>query len=298
MSDGFFRQNTADQDKKLDAEELVVGGLTVFRQRNLAFELPLALQVGLFGKVAGRSAMRWRIFGSRSKGWSSTSILGDAAEYLDTSQPRINAVNSATTYYIRSSSASDDGSPVGTGVRTVRIYCLDTAGSPTTITATLDGTTPVSIGSGISYFLWAEVATIGSNTVSVGNITISSNAVGAPAVSEIVEYIAAGGNRSLSGRVKVPTGYSGFLLDWGASAISATMDTRLRGDFLQDDISLSSGVFHFLDRMFLAAGGQDVSDLHYDPVPSGAEVKISAFPGGTPAGNKLECHFDILLIAQ
>lgn len=33
MSDGFTRRNSADQDKKLDAEALSVGGLDVFRPR-------------------------------------------------------------------------------------------------------------------------------------------------------------------------------------------------------------------------------------------------------------------------
>lgn len=33
MSDGFFRHNSADQDKKLDAEVLEVGGVSVHRQR-------------------------------------------------------------------------------------------------------------------------------------------------------------------------------------------------------------------------------------------------------------------------
>ncbi len=163
----------------------------------------------------------------------------------------------------------------------------------------MNGTTPVSIGSGYSYFLWAEVATVGSDTVSAGNITISSNAGGAPAVSEIVEQISSGGNRSMSGRIKVPTGYTGYLIDWDSRAISATMDVRLRGDFFTDITNgLSPGVFHFLNRIFLASGGGETRDLHYRKVPSGAEVKVSAFPGGTPAGNKLECDFDILIIAD
>ena len=33
MSDGFVRQNSADQDKKLDAEKLQIGGLDVYRLR-------------------------------------------------------------------------------------------------------------------------------------------------------------------------------------------------------------------------------------------------------------------------
>jgi hypothetical protein len=39
-------------------------------------------------------------------------------------------------------------------------------------------------------------------------------------------------------------------------------------------------------------------DLHYAIVPAGAEVKISAYPGGSPAGNKLDCDFDVLILAN
>lgn len=246
------------------------------------------------GMLHGRVTKILHIMGSRVKGWDSTSILGDAAEYLDTSQSRVNAVATGTTYYIRSSNAGDTAA--GTGARTVRVYWLDSAGALQTTTATLNGTTPVSLGSGFSYFIWMEVASVGTNTTSLGDISISSNAVGAPVTSEIVEWIERGGNRSLSGRVKVPTGWTGYMLDWHYGAISASMDVRLRGDYFTDDKVLSSGVFHFLDRAYLAAGDQGGRNLHYVKVPAGAEVKVSAYPGSVGAGNKLDCDFDILLV--
>lgn len=274
---------------------LVVRGTGEFNTHSM----PIELVATLHGDIHGKTAYTIHVMGSRSQGWSSTSVLGDAAEYLDTSQPRINAVSTGTTYYLRSSSANDDGSPAGTGAQTVRIFYLDSSGNMQTRTDTLNGTTPVYIGSGYSYFMWAEVAAVGSNTVSAGNITISSNAGGAPAVSEIVEYIAAGGNRSLSGRIKIPTGYTGYLIDWDCRAISNTMDVRLRGDFFTDITDgASSGVFHFLDRAFLASGGDSQRNMHYKKVPSGCEVKVSAFPGGAPAGNKLDCDFDLIIIAD
>lgn len=33
MTDSFVRRNTADEDKKLDAEQLIIGGLQVYRER-------------------------------------------------------------------------------------------------------------------------------------------------------------------------------------------------------------------------------------------------------------------------
>lgn len=48
MSDDFVRNNTADQEKKVDAEKLLVGGLEIFRYR-MALPAP---------------AMRYRVVGS------------------------------------------------------------------------------------------------------------------------------------------------------------------------------------------------------------------------------------------
>jgi hypothetical protein len=43
MSDDFVRQNSADQDKKLDAEKLQVGGLDVYRLRTTSGPMSVKL---------------------------------------------------------------------------------------------------------------------------------------------------------------------------------------------------------------------------------------------------------------
>jgi hypothetical protein len=233
------------------------------------------------------------IMGSRSLGWENTSSLGDACDYLNTSQSRLNTCTAVDDLNIVSSSGNDTNT-AGTGARTVQIVYLDAAGLETSVTVALNGSTPVNLGTGFTAIQWAEVASVGSSTVSEGIITIYKGATNN--VANTLERIAAGGNRSLSGRYKIPSDCNGYLHNFSASAIGNTMDVRLRADVLTYGNVLSEGVFHFLDRAFLASGVEDTYPHEYIKLPPGATVKISAIPGAAAAGNKLDCDFSILLI--
>jgi hypothetical protein len=244
-----------------------------------------ALVVALDGTIHSLPAKRVDILGARSRGWSSTSVLGDCCEYLDTTQPKLNTPTSGQTLYLRSTNAGDAAS--GTGIKTVRTVYLDATGLQQVRTDTLNGTTVVNIGSGYTAIQWMESATIGANGVADGDVTISSTN-GAATVATTFEMIAAGSGRSLSGRYNVPSNSQAILLDWNANAIGTTMDVRLRADVFMDDNSLSLGAFHFVDRAFLASGGGADRDGHYRVFPAGCTIKASAIPGNAPAGNKLD----------
>ena len=192
----------------------VVGGaltVTGLDGGSLQTREPALLYVSQDALLDGRAARTYVVLGRRNQGWSSTSVLGDCVQYLDTSQPLMNPVSGATTYYLISDSANDvDG---GTGARTVRVTSLPAdAGEEVTQTWTLNGTTAVNIGAGYDFFQFMEVGSLGTSEVSAGNISISSAAAGLPTVAQTVEYIAAGGNRSLSGRYKIPPTSTGYML--------------------------------------------------------------------------------------
>lgn len=248
-----------------------------------------------YGLVDGAAATLITVLGRRLSGWSSTTLYGDVCSYLDTSQAEINPVVLGTTYYIRSSSASDTNTaPAGTGARQVRVVYLDSSGAQQVMTVSLNGTTAVSLGNAISYFQWAEVASTGSNLYPVGNITISS-VTGAPTVAQIVEFIQAGYNRSRSGRYKVPTGKVFYGLGWDVSAIGQTQDSVIRGTVFADDRSLST-VFHSQDGLFVPGNTQSPNiDLHYLPFPAGCEIKGSSIPGAAAAGNRCDLMFHGIL---
>lgn len=88
---------------------------------------------------------------------------------------------------ISSSSTSDDGSPAGTGARTVTVDGTDTNGAVISETVTMDGTTTVSTSAEFLGVNRVVVATAGSNTTNVGNITVVNNTSG-----ETVAYIPIG----------------------------------------------------------------------------------------------------------
>ncbi len=255
---------------------------------------PLEYEIQHEGSINGVPASLYHIMGSRTQGWSSTSVLGDACEYLDTSQALMNTPTSGQTLYLVSTSGND--AAAGTGARTVRTVYLDANGVQQVRTDTLNGTTPVSIGSGYTFIQWCEVASTGTSEVSAGNITISSTN-GAATVATTFEQITSGGNRSLSGRFKVPSDCHGHLVHWDAAAIGTSMDTRLRATVFADDGALSS-VYHFLDRAFLASGANITQLLEYRDIPSNAIIKISAIPGNAPAGNKIDGSFSIICMGN
>lgn len=243
-----------------------------------------------YGALLGREASLYHIMGSRILGWNSTTALGDACEYLDNSQNLMNTPSTAQNLYLVSTSVNDTAA--GTGARTVRTIYLDSNGLQQIRTDTLDGTTPVSIGTGYSFIQWMEVASTGSGEVSAGNITISSTN-GSATIATTFERISAGGNRSLSGRYKIPSDCHAHLVHWDAAAINNTMDVRLRSTIFMDDNSLST-VYHFIDRVFLGDGQNTAQSLEYRELPSDAVIKISAIPGAAAAGNKIDCSFSLI----
>lgn len=263
--------------------------------RGMAFDTDPMWEVARTGKYRGKTANLGWMFCRRDNGWNGTSELQDVAHYLDGSQSLHNPTVLGTPYYIVSTSASDGVG--GTGIRTVLVNCLVGAlGVRTIREITLNGTTPVLLGDDIKHVQYMESASIGSVGTAVGSIYCSSKSTaGTPAVSERIDMIGVGDGRSMAGRVMVPDGFTLYLVGWHVSAISTTMDTRLRGTAYTHDRSLSAG-YHFQETAYLGAGQTFTDDLHYLPFPPGAILKMSAIPGAQAAGNRCEGSFHFLLI--
>lgn len=244
------------------------------------------------GKVRGKTAHVWSILGRRDRGWLNTTDIADLAGYLDSTQSFLNTPTSADTLYLTSTSASDTAA--GIGLRTVRITYLDASGNLQVKTATLNGTTNVSLGTGYDFILGLESATAGASNAAVGDVYIT-RAAGAPTVANTVDMIAAKGGRSMSGSFKIPTGYTGYIARWDACAVGQTMDIRMRAQVFSNDRSLSQQ-FHFQDTMYLASNQNQVCEVPFLSFPAGCIVKVAAIPGATLASNRCDCSFDLLLI--
>ena len=191
---------------------------------------------------------------------------------------------------IISSDAADDGSPVGTGVRTVDVHYLDTSGVEQEETVTMNGTTAVTtVATDIADVQWIHTLTVGSAGVAVGNISLQGVAGGT-----VYEYIKAGGNQSLSCRYTVPTGKTGYIVGWSCSAIVKQIDFRLRATVERFDRTLVDGVFLFQDTAVLLDGTSGFIPSSFPSIPAGGRVKISgisAAAGGNGGGS-----FQIVLV--
>jgi hypothetical protein len=133
----------------------------------------------------------------------------------------------------------------------------------------------------------------GSLEVSAG--TINLRKTGTP--TTIYEQIVANGNKSQSARFTVPVGYTGYVLDWSAAAIIATMDTKLRATTktLTRD---NNTRYLFQERIFLAIGQNYTSNLNYLKYKAGSTIKVSAIPGATAGNPKCDASFTILIVAD
>ena len=97
------------------------------------------------------------------------------------------AAAAATT--VVSASTDDDGSPVGTGARTVRITGLNSSFKQIVEDATLNGTGAVTLTNEFLRVLKIEVLTVGSGGVSAGAISVKHS-------STVIGYLEAGINVS------------------------------------------------------------------------------------------------------
>lgn len=203
------------------------------------------------------------------------------------------APGGAVSAEILSDSSADEAA--SSGARTMDLHFLDGDGIEQQETLIMNGTTPVQTAStNIDFIQWAHVKTIGgtSNETAVGNISIRSTDG-----ATTWEYIAAGGNQSLSGRYKVPSDKIGYVMGWQVTGISQRIDCRLRATVERFDRSLTAGVFLFQDIVVLKdmASGWIPFTVPLK-MPSGAEIKMSAISAA--AAGDAGGQFDIMLVDE
>ena len=242
------------------------------------------------GFIAGKAAETFHVLGRRS-GFNSTSVLQDVGEFLGTSIDALPELTGAENLEVVSSSASDATGQVG--VRTIRIGYIDTSNNlVVSPDIAMNGTTPVALAFKANFILWMETTTSGTSPVAVGTILLRIAGAGATQ-----EQITAGGNRSLSCRFMVPTGYTGYLVDWGVWAIATSQDVRLRATVRTRSRTLGTN-YIFQSVAYVAAGSSSHEEMHYAVCPALSKIKVSTIAGAAPAGNRIDAEFTILLIAN
>lgn len=122
------------------------------------------------------------------------------------------APTTARTHQIVSTDTNDDGSPAGTGARTVKIFGLDSTGALQEETVTMDGTTNVATANTYTMIHRMFVVTAGSTGNNVGNITATADTD-----ATVTAQITAGQNQTLMAIYRIPLAKTGYLTSWYVS---------------------------------------------------------------------------------
>ncbi len=187
-------------------------------------------------------------------------------------------------------STDADDTAAGAGARTMEIMYLDGSGIQQIEELALNGTTGVdTVATDISFVNFFHTDTAGATGVAEGDITIYKKG----ASSTVYNMIEAGGNMSLTCKLKVPTGKTYYLLNWHATQTGRKPTTvRLRSTDHHGE--LHPGVYIFKGVAYI--DGTNIV-LPMEPplqIPAMSIVKVSAWATDT-AGN-VSAGFDGVLI--
>lgn len=167
---------------------------------------PFELQVSR-GQITGHT--RFCPFGFNA-------AVGTSPETMWTAGATYTYPSTATVLTVVSSSTDDDGSPVGTGARTVTIIGLDANYDEVSETVTMNGTTNVTTTQTFLRVNEAIVATAGSTGSNVGAITIANTT---PVT--LAEIVATAGI-SQQCVYTVPNGKSAYITRYMVSSYNST----------------------------------------------------------------------------
>ena len=240
------------------------------------------------GQYKGKTAFVFNILGRRA-GFTSTSVLNDIKEFAN-GTAAIPILTGSEPLEIVSSAAADTAA--GAGARNVAVTYIDASNNLVqSAPINLNGTTPVAAGFTAIEPLWMEVSAVGTaGGVAAGNIILR---VVSGAVE--IEQVSAGGNRSQSARAMVPTGYTGYALNWNSHAISNDQDLRFRAQ-LNSFTRAFSATFHFIDTDYLASNTGSLSNTPFLKIPALAKIKVSTLSAGTAGTIRAETSFTLVLI--
>lgn len=182
-----------------------------------------------------------------------------------------------------STSASDDGSPAGTGILTVDIHYLNASGVTAVETVTLNGTSQVlTTATDIYRIQDFHAKTVGSGGVAAGTVSLTNTAGTVTYAS-----IPTGNNRSRQAIYTVPYGkmlYVNAL--WGGSgAVSGThfCELMLRGTCDITDNELLPGVFNHKTGVVVLNGASSIYFPTPISFPALCDVKLTAISDASNA---------------
>ncbi len=171
------------------------------------------------------------------------------------------APTAARIHAIVSSSASDDGDPVGVGARTIRVQGL-TSWSTAEVSEdiTLNGTGAVNTVNAYVIIHRMKVLTSGATAINVGTISATAATDGT-----VTAVIAPGDGQTEMAIYGVPSIQSFYLMRWGggidrASGSAVTVDFRIS---VNENPDVQTTNFLRKDGISLQSTGTSMFDRHY-----------------------------------
>lgn len=191
---------------------------------------------------------------------------------------------SASQLTVASTDINDDGSPVGTGARTVYIEGLNGSYEVVSETITLNGTTGVTTSNSYLYVNQFYVATVGSGGANAGDITAKVGAT-------LYDIIATGYNKRTTAHYCVPAGYSAYITEGTFTAGQASGSTGVTG-FLKS---------HGPDGIVRVAAVTALNNgsVQYDfsnPLTIPEKTCFGATAVGSANNNLVSAFFNVLLV--
>lgn len=205
------------------------------------------------------------------------------------------APTAARVHAIVSSSTSDDGSPVGVGARTLRVYGLTSwSTAETSEDITLDGTTPVNTVNSYVIIHRMKVLTSGGTSINVGTITAT-----AATDSTVTAVIQPGNGQTEMAIYGVPSTQSAYLFRWNAAidqsgGATTTVDFRL---LVNENPNVQTTNFIRKDDMALQSTGTSALSRPYVVPPKFTGpciIKVQAI--ASAADTDAKSGFDLLVI--
>lgn len=198
--------------------------------------------------------------------------------------------DTAITMTVSSSSASDNAA--GTGARTVQIVGINGDGSEVSEIVTLNGQTAVSTTKTYTDIQSIMVVTAGSGGSNAGAIYVGSGTVTSGVPATVYGEVALGENQSLSGHIRIPSGYTGFLIKGSISSGSAT------NGFLTGKLKLRApnGIRYTAAVVTLYTGTAEFDFKYPIKIPAGYTIYANAKT--TKNDEAVSSYFQVLLIKE
>ena len=200
----------------------------------------------------------------------------------------------ARVHAIVSSSASDDGSPVGVGARTVTIYGLTSwSTAEVSETVTLNGTGAVNTANSYVIIHRMKVATNGASGPNVGTITATAAVDGT-----VTGTILPGNGQTEMAIYGVPSTQTAYLTELHASmndsGATSRVDLQLR---LCDDPASSPTVFRLSRSFQITNTGVSAYNETFVPplrIPGPTIIKLSGI--GSAADLDVSAAYDLIIV--